>query len=177
MNELNTDRIIGDCLEINGDIINRNFNSRFPKFICNIRERYYRNKLIKIVNKIKKSNTPLKACNIYELACYVYNNYIPNGTFGCIYKIKYFDKYNRYNVYVKYDDIKAIIMIEDQDHFDLSIEYYKNNILTASRITLKTMETNNTDIKKKVFSINKALTETIADYILNILNGYNRKEK
>ena len=71
----NTTHIIADCFEINADIISMRVNSKLPSFISKFIENRRRDRLIKIVKKLKKANAPLSRTNLIELFTYMFNSF------------------------------------------------------------------------------------------------------
>lgn len=67
-----TNRIIGDILEINSDIIRQRVESKSPKIITSLKERHYRNRLEKLIKRFNKDKIVLDKSNIQELLVYLY---------------------------------------------------------------------------------------------------------
>lgn len=67
-----SNRIIGDILEINSDIIRQRVESKSPKFITGIKERHYRHRLEKLIKRFNKDKLILDKTNIQELLVYLY---------------------------------------------------------------------------------------------------------
>ena len=73
-------RLIGNFLEINGDIVKLELESR-KNFINKIKFKRMRKKLINHAKRIKKLNLVLTKDNLNELFYFIWNNYPPHGEF------------------------------------------------------------------------------------------------
>lgn len=179
MDPTNMDRIIGDCFEINADILYNEVNSKLPNFIKSFISKRNRKKMIRIVSKFRNSDYVLSKANIGELITYIYNNFSDmKCKFGCIIYSNV-DEVGNIKAYVKMqDDITAIIDIPARDSMytvifnDTSIaSRYNGNICCTDKL-----ETNRTTIVPYVSSLNKLLKDTICDYIIDSINLYIRKD-
>lgn len=164
-------RLIGDFLEINADIISKKFKSKLPKFISNIYYNRYKKRLIKSLNKLKKSNLILNKENLYEFFIYCYNNFPPKGSYRSVNKIIYNDNNNdnlKIEGIIKIDNLEAIIDLEDDyDGFNISV---KNKDLATGNynnfsIHCIRLESNNIIAKEVLKIINKQLLEDIIIFI------------
>lgn len=182
MEELDNSRIIASCLEINNDIIMMKLDSKLPLLLSKIRESYYRNKLIKTVNKLQKANIPLNTDNLTELFIYIYSNYPPYG----IYKeIKWCKCINVNSVdiiesCIVLDDMKAIFKIDKLDtsgKFRLILSIKKDEKFYNYDILLSELITSNNMIKDYVKELNKLLINIMRNYILDTINSYKVERK
>ena len=170
-----TDRLIGDCLELNGEINEKIFNSKFPKFIKNFQKKYYTKKMMKIVDKISDGNTPLNRSNIIELATYLNNNYQPTGSFSNIKHVKYFSDSDTYLMRLEFDE--SIIVFNIPNAGDKNIQTFickivPKNSIQSYEVELKEMVTDNNEIRHILIDANAELLNIISQYILEIIGKY-----
>lgn len=188
-NDINVERIIGDCFEINADIIQSSINSKLPRFIADTREKYYRNKLIKVVKKLKKANIPLNRSNLIEFFSYLYNNYSLYNTEDSKCKfiewVKHLETDDldiweaKISDLCEYDNrtIKCIIKIDaKEEKMQLLIGIYSEETIDSYDIWCSKIETSNSELREYVRIINNMLIESIYEYIINSLEYYNSKE-
>jgi hypothetical protein len=179
MDDKSTTRLIGDFLELNADILSNQFNSKYPKFIANLQAKYYRNKLIKSANKLKKSNFILNTDNLVELFIYIYNNY--EGNYGCINKILI--NLNNYNnsiidTEIVIDNIKAHINIDTSNpKMTINGVIIKDKINHSFNINTYELKSNKPVSSEVIPIINKKLLEDLSNYILEIIGNYSNKER
>lgn len=171
MNE--TERIIGDSLEIYSDLIkSKNDESdKRPKFIKNIIFKRYYKKLVKIVKKLYKANKPLTRANLVEYFTYIYNNYPPYGTYKHMSVVKMLS--SSIVAVFKVDNIKAKFIIrEDEKTFNLVLAITNTNteVVQNYDINLETLYSDDTRFKDKLESINNSIHQDIADYILDAIS-------
>ena len=171
--DTNTDRIIGDFLEINADIISKEFKSKLPKFISKIHYNKYKKRLIKSATNLKNSNMILTKENLEELFSYCYNNYPPNGSYRSINKVMYNQDTGKYEGIIKFDNITAIIDIEkNYDGFTIGVK--EKNIESGEwnnfSIHCIRLDTKNNAALDTIKNINKQLLEDISNFILDIIN-------
>lgn len=173
------ERLIGDCLEINADIIDTRFHSKLPKFIANLRAKYYMNKLIKTAEKIAAANTPLDKENIQELAMYLFNNYKPHGEYKRISYTKFMNSgYYIMKLDVAKDFTSIFTIPETGDRFTLNIRAANNDGgFEGYELELKTLATEKDDIKDKLLLINQALVQTISEYVIDTVLAYKKEIK
>ena len=62
--------IIGDCIQMNTDIINQYNDSKLPKFIIKLLILRKKRKLLDCVNKIKRGNAPLTRFDLFTFINY-----------------------------------------------------------------------------------------------------------
>ena len=170
-------RIIGDFLEINGNILYQKQSSKLPNFIKNIRYNYYHSKLIKLVDKFVNSNYILTKNNLVEFFAYVFNNYLPNGS----YDIVKFTKYNYTGDIIESclefedeeDKYVCVITINTNDQlFELKAKKTTPTGTINANVFLSQLATTKESCKDIVNIINSRLIISIKNYILSILNAY-----
>ena len=105
------DRIIGDYMEINSDIVVREFNSKLPKFISKWISRNQRKKLLSSIEKFRNSNYILTWFNLVELFTYIFNNFEPDHSYGIITKVEIIN--NKMEALVEYDDYHALVFFDN----------------------------------------------------------------
>lgn len=177
MNEINASRIIGDSLEINADITATYFNSKLPRFISNILAKHYRNKLIKLINKLKTGNKILDIYNISEFLSYVYNNYPPNGTFENVESVRVMETSNRIIGVIKNQDkwYTKISIIRDMKS-DIDFEFFvydENKSVKRYDFKSKIIKTDKSEIEEEVSDLNNILLDNIVKYITDSILRYN----
>lgn len=118
-----SNRIIGDFLEINADIISKKAKSNLPEFINNFIYNRYKKRLKKSVYKLQNSNLLLDKSNLSEFFIYCYNNFPPNGSYKSVYKVLYNETSGKVQAIIKFESLQAIIDIEpDYDGFNISVK-------------------------------------------------------
>lgn len=180
MDKKDMSRIIGDFLEINADIIQQRESSKLPKFIANIRASYHHKKLIKAVNKFKKSKYILTKDNLAEFFAYTYNNFPPYGSYKSVLASKINDKNaNEIEGIIKFDSYKAVITIDKRyKKFDISIYNKVSQISSQScSINVEKLYSEKEVSSELLSKINEKILEDMCDYILSIIMIYYDKEK
>lgn len=170
----NTERIIGSCLELNGEIVSMSFNSNLPKFLAKIREFYFKRKLINSVKKLKKANTPLTTDNVMELFNYIYSNFPPFGSYKNIKSVIHTDKTDIWRSSISKDDIVYIIEIDTISKGIMNITIHINDENgNGKTITcyLKELKTEKEYAKKYINSLNSILINIIMEYILDTIDS------
>lgn len=170
----NCDRIIGDFLEINADIVQSETNSKLPKFIRKRKSKKTRNKLLKSAKKIKNSNYILTTENLRELFVYVYNNYPPKGQYKSIFMVKADEEAKNIEAVISFDNCKAIITIEKGiSGFDISISEKKSDNYTEScNIHCNSLYHDN--VRSEILEkINRKLLDDLSNYVIDIISSYN----
>ena len=81
-----SNRLIGDILEINNDIIRQRVESTSPKFITILKEKHYRRRLDKLIKRFNKQKIILNMSNVNELLVYLYT--YNENQYDCIQDIK-----------------------------------------------------------------------------------------
>lgn len=182
MDNLDTNRIIGDCFEINGDIISMRIKSKLPKFISKIQENFRRNRLIKIVKNLRKANVPLSRDNIIEYFTYIFNNFSPNGEYKSIKGIKHIiidDTLETWIVMVSVnDEFTAVFKVEmDSKEFSIDLKIPNNdNFITRNLTNLTQVYSDNPETFDYIDKLNKILISDMTDYILDSLYLYKKSK-
>lgn len=176
-----SNRIIGDILEINSDIINKRIESKAPKFITNLKEKYYRYRLNKIIKSFKKKLI-LDKFNLEELFSYILTYY--EGKYKCIQKIRQFTNNNDKN------DIYADIVVNEDNSSTISSYRYNitisndkpNMTITASEYcidgSVNTMNYKVVNLYTDNFKVNTnnnmitVLNNSLVDVLTSFLNEY-----
>lgn len=181
----NNDRIIGNCLEINGDIIRMRFNNdKFPKFIFSrIKEKYYRYKLIKSVKKLSKANIPLNKNNLIELFAYMHSNFPPYGNYQNIIQVMHVDK-NDIDIWkciIKYSDNMLFTIDIDNKEELFTVVLTVNNPDKNERVNrtvyLKHLATSKEEMKDYIKNLNNIMIKIIMDYILLVIDSSRQLER
>lgn len=168
-------RIIGDFLEINAQMVNQRETSKIPRFLSILRYKFYKRKLLKSLNKLRKSNHILNMNNLSELFSYTFNNFPPYGDFGHISASKINNsEATELEAIVKSDSYRAVITIDKKyDNFEISIYNKKSDISTERiSISLDKLYTDIESISEIIDLINKNLLEDICDYIYESISHY-----
>ena len=80
--------IIGDCIQMNTDIINQYNDSKLPKFIIKLLILRKKRKLLDCVNKIKRGNVPLTRVDLISFFNYIMSSFPLEERFGHIYNCR-----------------------------------------------------------------------------------------
>lgn len=75
IDETSMNRIIGDYMEINADIISAQLQSKYPKFISKFIAKRQKKKLISSIEKFRNSDYILNWYNLIEYFEYIYNRF------------------------------------------------------------------------------------------------------
>lgn len=185
MEELNSERIIGSCLEINSDIIRMKFEeSRLPRFFNNLRSNYYRKRLIKTVKKLQKANIALSRENIIELLSYVFSNFPPTGTYDIIRKTTHTFNVEKNidiwscNIVVSKNRAYRISIDNIEKLFDVTIIDGESGSGTKTYSTsLSKLETSNKNLSHYIKELNESLIKVIMNYILTVIEDSNKLER
>lgn len=173
---MSSDRIIGDVLQLNGEINEEIFSSKAPGFIKVIQRKYYNIKMNKIVKKIGIANVPLTKKNLVELAIYIYNNYQPDCRFSNIKHVRYFPDSDSYLMRLEYGNSTLVFNLHDANVKNSTTFTCKVIPEISSgksyEVELKEMATDNPNIKSTVFKANSELYKVITQYILTIIDKY-----
>lgn len=166
------ERLIGDFLEANTDIVVRQHNSKLPKFISKLESKYYRKKLIKIIKKFKNSDVILTKDNLVEFFAYTFNNFPPKGKFNSINSSIVIDGNTEGILF--FDDIKVVITIEkEQEKFELIIDQTtKTNENNKYVFQLSELYSDNPITKDLVAKLNKQIVLEISTYLLDTISAY-----
>lgn len=178
------ERIIGSCLEINSDIIRMKFeDTKLPKIIINLREKYYRYKLVKSVKKLEKANIPLNKSNLLELFSYIYSNFPPYGSYKSIKQIMHVEKesMNIWKTVIRYsEDIVISIDIDYKDE-TMTLTTIVNDPKTDIRKTytdyITELRSDKPATKNIINGLNDSLIKIIMEYILSVIESTKNIER
>lgn len=180
---LEVDRLIGDCFEINGDIIYQELNGKGPLFFRKARSKYYRNRLIKSVKRLKDSKAPLLKSQLSEFFTYIFNNYPLDGKYRSVRLAKVNEGFG----------IEAIVSFEennisylcifsipsDEKYFNLNLKVKKRlgveQITESFNIPLLELKDND-NTNSYISTINDVLLEDLSIYIIDNLSMYGKKK-
>lgn len=170
----NDSRIIGDFLEINADIIEHGANSKLPKFLINMRKKKYKNRLHKSILKLANSNLVLNKDNLAEYFVYLYNNYSPNGAFRSTFKVSVLgEDFERMEAVIKFEDIMAIIKInqEDQEGFEITARTngLGNENSFGFSIRATKLSSGKPDVRPLIEQINKQLLQDMSEFLMDLI--------
>lgn len=181
------DRLIGDFLEINADIIYQRQISKLPKLFSNMKAKYYHKKLIKRVNRLKKSNYILTRDNLSELFSYIYNNFPPYGSYKSILtsKINNEDATQVEGVilfgstelksYTNIYSYKAVISIDNEiNKMDVMVNLQKGDDYENLFFEIDKLYSENNKTSEILEILNKQLLDDLTDYILSVISLYNK---
>mgnify|MGYP004507037313 CR=1 FL=1 len=165
-------RLIGNFLEINGDIVKLETESR-KNFINKIKFKRMRKKLIDHTKRIKKLNLVLTKDNLNELFYFIWNNYPPNGEFKEIKSTKINHEEDYIESKIEYEDYQIIITIyQDEDDIEFQIRS-SNQEDDKKNINISRKDVSDDGEFKSIFeTLNSKLLELISDYILEIIIKY-----
>ena len=175
----NNDRIIGDFLEINADIVSYKQLSKSPKFITNFSVKRKRKRLRKMIDKLKETDYVLNKNNLIEIFAYIYNNFPPYGRYGSIYMVKMNDIENTdIEAVIRFDNIVAVITIEDRMHgFGINIKDSSDpESLKSCSVNVNKLESKNKRSKDLLKKINERLFKDMIDYIESIILLYEEEK-
>lgn len=172
-----TSRIIGDCLEINADIVSYRFDSKLPIFIKRIVVNRKYQRLINALKKFQKSDYVLTIENLSEFFIYIFNNYPPYGNYKSVEAVTSktieFGK-QQLETKITFDNIICWIVIEEgKGTFDINIkEIGKNESITGCSISTNKLYSSNSNIQPLLHKVNEELKDNIYHYILDIILSY-----
>ena len=171
------DRIIGDFLEINADIVKQQVDSTLPAFISKLRAKYFRKKLLRSLHKLKKKHYVLTCKNIAELFTYTFNNFSPKGNYNSIkYSKVKVDSESYFGIegIVEFDNLTSIISMKSNDlYFEINTSITKDDgSKDQFNLTLQKMYTDNNKYHDTIYKINEKLLDELISYIDSILNHY-----
>lgn len=177
----NKNRIIGDFLEINSNILEYQMSGKnfLDKFYKKIKSKRYRKKLLNAAKKLKSSNYYLNIHNVAELFYTTFNNYPPKGNFGHVFYSKINDESNLINGIIQYEsdnnikNLQAIFVINlEENKMEITIKEYSFNEEHNYYIELVEMKTDNKQTKYIIEIINALMLETISDYIEEVITKF-----
>lgn len=179
IDKYNMDRIIGEYIEVNADIIDQEFNSKFPKFIAKMIANKQRSKLLKSVDKFVDSEYVLSWMNLLEFFTLLNSNYY-DEEYGHVKYVK-FGEYalgkilevavigKQYNAIIRFDQIQS--PLPPNMKFELIIRNNNNDSMDIYINKLSTELKKNTNIVKM---LNDDLKVDIANYIYEIVDPEER---
>lgn len=177
-----TERIIGDFLEINADMVYQRDKSKLPKFLSKIRYKMNNKKLLKRVEIFRNSNIYLTKNNILELFNHLQNSF--DNKYDCILKASFsettitiysFDKYVvDGTVTFDHGNFLGIINIEPPNNrfMEIRIRYYDKGEKIVNNYNFSIEKFDNRFVLER---LNFILKNFIADYIKSILDSYGGK--
>lgn len=175
-----TSRLIGDFLEINANILNDQFYSRYPKFLAKLIAKYYRSRLIKSAKKLKESNMILSIDNLTELFIYISSSY--EGKYKNITNIIINSNtvHSIIDATVNVDNISALITIDTaQPNIELVCKLLIDEAISSFNISLTELKNKKMSLKRYndiIDKLNNVLLCNMVDYILDSIVPYNGKE-
>ena len=172
IDETNTNRIIGDFLEVNASMIEKREKSKLPKFISKFIWKKDRNKLLKNIEILRNSGYILSMENLSELGLYVFNNF-DEKKYKSIYLVK-IDKmitYDSMEMVVKFDSITAVFDFDNNSNtFDIKLlQIMDENKMTYNFTLHRLINDNNNPL---LFELNEELRNVLCDYIKDIISLY-----
>ena len=181
-----SNRLIGDVLEINSDIVDRILNYKGPKFINIIREKYYRFRLNKIINKMR-NHLILNKFNIIELVTYIETYY--KSKYKSIQSISRSHNINgneTINVLVKVQPkdpgidyiIYNIMIIDNDPNNEISYNIYNADVSVLSiTIYVPDLYYKKSEPKLDAYNIIKILNTSLTDVLVSFLKEYLERYK
>lgn len=173
IDESNTNRIIGDFLEVNASMIEKREKSKFPKPIARFIWKQDQKKLLKNIEVLRNSGYILSMENLAELSLYVHNNF-DEKKYKSIFLVK-IDKmitYDSMEMVVKFDNITAIFDFDNNGAtFDIKIMELIDGNKNTFNFTLHRLKSDNNG--ELLFKINEELRGVLCDYIKEIISLYN----
>lgn len=174
------ERIIGEFLEINADIVKQEANSKLPSFLSKLRANYFRRKLLKSLYKLEKSDYILNRNDISELFAYTFNNFPPKGSYNTIAFSKVIERNGNIDTegMIGFDKITCIFNLStEKSYFDFSISSIdENGEMHRFNSSLDRLYANNKNdyYNDIIYKINKDLLKEIINYVESVLKMYKR---
>lgn len=171
------DRIIGDFLEINADIVKQEVDSNLPKFLSKMKAKLFRKRLLKSLYKLKSSNYILNSRNLSELFTYTFNNFPPMGEYNSIKHSKIIEDTGysiRSEAVIEFDNIKCIIYLDSREkYFEINVsQTLENNNKMGFNLSLTELSSEKDQYKDIVSNINDKLVDELVSYIESIIKNY-----
>jgi len=169
-------RIIGDFMEIHSDIIEEEFNSKSPKFIKRMKKKKYLKRLKKSITKLATSNIILDRDNLAEYFVFLYNNFSPSGTFRSTYRVyQRGEDYERMEAVLKFEDIYALIKINQEDPDGFEIVVRKNGVgdqeQKSCSVRVNRLHSNNPYTQDLLSIVNSQVLEDMSEFLDKIIFG------
>lgn len=182
-----SNRLIGDILEINSDIINQRVESKSPKIITSLKEMYYRHRLEKLIKRFNKDKIILDKSNIHELLVYLYTykdgkykditNIVMKAQFGVDVIVADVSVYPDIS-YIK--DIKYVINIssrEEEMNILTIIHRAEGTVLTHTfRLNSLSYFDIDGDLQIAISSLNDTLLNLLESFLLEYLDRYKKNK-
>lgn len=172
------DRIIGDFLEINAEILSMQTMSKGLPFISKIRASILRSKLLKRVEKLRNSGLVLNADNLIEYFAYINNRFYPETHFGSVTKCVIDN--NIYEALLEFKNQNAIITIDTHElpKFNVKARIILSDYVTRG-IDIQTdrLSSDNLNRNTTLISINEVLLNDICDFIVMSIKPYTNNAK
>ena len=173
-------RLLGDIIEVNGDIVAQEYNSKLPKFIKKYYYGRYRKKLLKSVDKIVESNHILTTDNLIEFFTDTFNNFPPDGNFNSIIKSARDDALTHcIEAVIKFEEYEYLITIDRLEYPNFRLICRKRideNTTDGINITTNRLFSSNSRKSEYLEKINTQLLKEIREYLRSIILAYDRKE-
>jgi hypothetical protein len=174
------DRLIGDVIEVNGDIVAQEYNSKLPKPIKKIYYNRYRKKLLKSIDKLVSSNHILTTDNLIEFFTVTFNNFPPDGRFNSIIRSVRDDVLNHcIEAVIKFDEYEYLITIDRLDYPNFRLICRRHiDEYTTDGINITTNKLFSANPKKSDYleKINRQILKEIGEYLRSNVASYDRKE-
>ena len=189
INNKDTNRIIGEFLEINSDIVKAEFdNEQLSNWYCLLKiwNRYHyertRKKLLKMARNIPKLNIALNKYNLSELFVYMYNNFPPNGSYECIKSVSMNeDEYEYITSNIVFDSYSIAITIysNNENKFELTATEKKpDSTYGTFHVELEDLSyQSSSKLNDIVLELNTELLKCISDYIVEVVSAYIKPKK
>ena len=185
--EVTTDRIIGDCFEINTDIMNQYNESKLPKIIRKIRANYYKKKLLQEIEKIKDANVPLSKSILQEYFSCLYSNFPPSGNYMHVRDIKniiigngvnmmeiqlYPVNLEDHNSHITVETFIKIDMNDPKNTMTVKLKYIMNNVINDYYFFRDSLELPNSYYEKMIQEINSTIIYDIYEYLKDTIENF-----
>lgn len=175
------ERVIGDILELNGELVSIIHNASDKNFIVryvakrNVKKS--RKRITAYVEKLKAGNVQLSRDNLVEFFTYTFNNYPPKGNFGSVQlsTVTIDDYHTEAEAYIVFDDYKCIITIDTtMDNFKVVIRHSTKDGNRNCNIQCNggLLTTNATMYLDDLRKLNSKIWEDIAEFIFSNIKAY-----
>ena len=186
--------IIGDCIQMNTDIINQYNDSKLPKFIIKLLILRKKRKLLDCVNKIKRGNVPLTRVDLISFFNYIMSSFPLEERFGHIYNCRIitteFESFLEASINIEdsilhnstIKKIQAVfkfnIFIRNQEKFTLNLSviddidfrfHFDIDLKELFYNDKKYLSDENFLLTESIKIINNTIYNDISDYIKNVI--------
>lgn len=186
--------IIGDCIQMNTDIINQYNDSKLPKFIIKLLILRKKRKLLDCVNKIKRGNVPLTRVDLISFFNYIMSSFPSEERFGHIYNCRIitteFESFLEASINIEdsilhHSTIKKIqavfkfnIFMRNQEKFTLNLSviddidfrfHFDIDLKELFYNDKKYLSDENFLLTESIKIINNTIYNDISDYIKNVI--------